>query len=188
MRLDEMRSASQSIEEMQMQMTVRKVDMNDIEHSLFLGNHSSCCTAVGSGCNQWTAPEYILFKMMSAIEVLDGKNPIGNTMCYIADIDGKPSLILDNIELKQKYQYSDDIMDAIVECAQKIAKDIGKPDMPIFAGPNRHKMNMNKYELQTKDFKVLGDTEGNSVYLDFDTDAHTIDGTEIFESALYRIN
>ena len=188
MRLDEMRSANQSIEEMQMQMTVRKVDMNDIEHSLFLGNHSSCCTAVGSGCNQWTAPEYILFKMMSAIEVLDGKNPIGNTMCYIADIDGKPSLILDNIELKQKYQYSDDIMDAIVECAQKIAKDIGKPDMPIFAGPNRHKMNMNKYELQTKDFRVLGDTEGNSVYLDFDTDPHTIDGTEIFESALYRIN
>lgn len=188
MRLDEMRSASQSIKEMQMQMTVRKVDMNDIEHSLFLGNHSSCCTAVGSGCNQWTAPEYILFKMMSAIEVLDGKNPIGNTMCYIADIDGKPSLILDNIELKQKYQYSDDIMDAISECAQKIAKDIGKPDMPIFAGPNRHKMNMNKYELQTKYFRVLGDTEGNNVYLDFDTDAHAIDGTEIFESALYRIN
>lgn len=188
MRLDEMRSASQSIEDMQMQMTVRKVDMNDIEHSLFLGNHSSCCTAVGSGCNQWTAPGYILFKMMSAIEVLDGKNPIGNTMCYIADIDGKPSLILDNIELKQKYQYSDDIMDAIAECAQKIAKDIGKPDMPIFAGPNRHKTNMNKYELQTKDFRVLGDTDGNSVYLDFDTDAHAIDGTEIFESALYRIN
>lgn len=188
MRLDEMRSASQSIKEMQMQMTVRKVDMNDIEHSLFLGNHSSCCTAVGSGCNQWTAPEYILFKMMSAIEVLDGKNPIGNTMCYIADIDGKPSLILDNIELKQKYQYSDDIMDAISECAQKIAKDICKPDMPIFAGPNRHKMNMNKYELQTKYFRVLGDTEGNNVYLDFDTDAHAIDGTEIFESALYRIN
>ncbi len=126
--------------------------------------------------------------MMSAIEVLDGKNPIGNTMCYIADIDGKPSLILDNIELKQKYQYSDDIMDAIAECAQKIAKDIGKPDMPIFAGPNRHKTNMNKYELQTKDFRVLGDTDGNSVYLDFDTDAHAIDGTEIFESALYRIN
>lgn len=188
MRLDEMRSASQSIKEMQMQMTVRKVDMNDIEHSLFLGNHSSCCTAVGSGCNQWTAPEYILFKMMSAIEVLDGKNPIGNTMCYIADIDGKPSLILDNIELKQKYQYSDDIMDAISECAQKIAKDIGKPDMPIFAGPNRHKMNMNKYELQTKYLRVLGNTEGNNVYLDFDTDAHAIDGTEIFESALYRIN
>lgn len=126
--------------------------------------------------------------MMSAIEVLDGKNPIGNTMCYIADIDGKPSLILDNIELKQKYQYSDDIMDAISECAQKIAKDIGKPDMPIFAGPNRHKMNMNKYELQTKYLRVLGDTEGNNVYLDFDTDAHAIDGTEIFESALYRIN
>ena len=67
---------------------VRKTDMNDIAHSLFLGNHASCCTAIGDGCNSWSAPYYIINKCISSIEIVDGKQSIGNTMCYIAKVDG----------------------------------------------------------------------------------------------------
>ena len=187
MRFKEMRSANQKLDDESLQITVQKVDMNNVEHALFLGNHSSCCTAVGSGCNQWTAPNYVLSKMISAIEILDGKEPIGNTMCYIAEVDGKPSLILDNIELQAKYQYNDEIRDMLIEYAKKMTAEIGKPDMPIYAGPNRHKVDFDNFELINKDFRIIGSTGKGSVYLDFDADEHEIDGTEIFNSELYKI-
>ncbi len=183
----EMRSANQKLEDEPLQITVQKVDMNNVEHALFLENHSGCCTAVGSGCNQWTAPNYIICKMISAIEVLDGKEPIGNTMCYIAEIDGKPSLILDNIELQAKYQYNDEIRDMFIEYAKKMTAEIEKPDMPIYAGPNRHKVDFDNFELVNKDFRIIGSTSKGSVYLDFDAEEHEIDGTEVFNSELYKL-
>ena len=188
LRFKEMRSANQKSDDEPLQITVQKADMNNVEHALFLGNHSGCCTAVGFGCNQWTAPNYVMCKMISAIEVLDKKEPIGNTMCYIAEIDGKPSLILDNIELQAKYQYNDEIRDMLIEYAKKMTSEIGKPDMPIYAGANRHKVDFDKFELSNKNFRIIGSTGQDSIYLDFDGDGHQIDGTEIFNSKLYKIS
>ena len=187
MRFKEMRLANQKLDDEPLQITVQKVDMNNVEHALFLGNHSGCCTAVGFGNNQWTAPNYVMCKMISAIEVLDGKEPIGNTMCYIAEIDGKPSLILDNIELQAKYQYNDEIRDMLMEYAKKMTAEIGKPDMSIYAGPNRHKVDFDNFELINKDFRIIGSTGNGSIYLDFDAEEHEIDGTEIFNSELYKL-
>lgn len=187
MRFKEMRLANQKLDDEPLQITVQKVDMNNVEHALFLGNHSGCCTAVGFGSNQWTAPNYVMCKMISAIEVLDGKEPIGNTMCYIAEIDGKPSLILDNIELQAKYQYNDEIRDMLIEYTKKMTAEIGNPDMPIYAGPNRHKVDFDNFELINKDFRIIGSTGKGSIYLDFDADGHEIDGTEIFNSELYKL-
>ena len=187
MRFKEMRLANQKLDDEPLQITVQKVDMNNVEHALFLGNHSGCCTAVGLGSNQWTAPNYVMCKMISAIEVLDGKEPIGNTMCYIAEIDGKPSLILDNIELQAKYQYNDEIRDMLIEYAKKMTAEIGNPDMPIYAGPNRHKVDFDNFELINKDFRIIGSTGKGSIYLDFNADGHEIDGTEIFNSELYKL-
>lgn len=188
MRFKEMRLANQKLDDEPLQITVQKVDMNNVEHALFLGNHSGCCTAVGFGSNQWTAPNYVMCKMISAIEVLDGKEPIGNTMCYIAEIDGKPSLILDNIELQAKYQYNDEIRDMLIEYAKKMTAEIGNPDMPIYAGPNRHKVDFDNFELINKDFRIIGSTGKGSIYLDFDANGHEIDGTEFFNSKLYKIS
>jgi len=146
---------------------VHKTDMNDIVHSLFLGNHACCCTAIGSGCNSWSATQYIMNKCISSIEVMDGKNFVGNTMCYIANVDGELALILDNIELSPKYQYNDKIRDAIFQYAEKMCAEIGKPDMRIYAGSLRHKVNMNKYPLKKHKFVLQGSTNDNSVYVDF---------------------
>lgn len=113
---------------------VHKTDMNDISHSLFLGNHGACCTAVGSGCNQFAAPRYVMDKCISAIEVMDGKEFVGNSMCYFATVDGELALVLDNIELNGKYQYNDKIRDAFMDYAKQLCEEVGKPDLPIYAG------------------------------------------------------
>lgn len=186
-RKNEMRSIAKDIDDKPMQMTVRKVDMNNVEYALFLGNHASCCTAVGTGVNQWTAPIYVSCKMISAIEVLDGDVPIGNTMCFIAKIDGKPALVLDNIELKARYQYNDEIRDSIIDYAQKLAKELGQPNMAIYAGANRHKVNFENFPLDVETFKIVGSSGNAQMYFDFDTDAYDINGKDVFEAELYRI-
>lgn len=151
--------------------TIKKVDMDDIPHSLFLGNDSSCCTALGS-FNDWTAPNYIKNKMVQAIELTDDKESIGNSMMYLISTPNeagelKPALLVDNIELKPKYQYNDKLEDGIVKYCKNFCKELGKPDMEIYAGPNRHKLNMENFEMVNKRFQMLGDTCGDEIYLDF---------------------
>lgn len=166
---------------------VQKADMNNIEHALFLGNDACCCTAVGSGSNQWAAPTYVMNKMFSCIEVLDGDEFVGNTMCYIADIGGKPSLILDNIELKPKYRNNDEIRDTIFEFAKKFTHDLKKPDMPIFLDGDHHRINVDALSKEEHAFSLLGVTGKDEVYLDFDMCDRVLDGSELFVADLYRI-
>lgn len=165
---------------------VQKADMNDIQHALFMGNDAGCCTAVDS-CNGYSAVTYIMNKLISAIEIKDGDRAVGNTMCYFAYVDGEPALVLDNIEMKSKYQYNDKIRDAIFDYAKKLCAEVGKPDLPIYLGPNRHKVNLYNQELKQHDLKIIGSTGTDLIYLDFDADGHCIDGKTTYETTMYKI-
>lgn len=167
---------------------VQKADMSDIEHSLFLGNYANCCTSVGKGVNQSVATSYLACKLVSAIEVLDDKEYVGNTMCFIAKINNKPALILDNIELQHKYQYDKQIRDMIFEYARKLATEIGQPDMPIYAFPNKHKVDMDDLKMVQEDFSIVGNSGDWQIYLDFDTDLHQIREDVDYNSYLYKIS
>ena len=59
--------------------------------------------------------------------------------------------------------------------------------MPIYAGPNRHKVNMENFPIENKDFRIIGSSGDEQLYFDFDAEAHAIDGTEVFNSELYKI-
>lgn len=169
------------------ELEIRKTDMNNISHALFLGNHGACCTAVGTGCNQYSAPTYVMNKLVSAIEIVDNGNFVGNTMCYIALVDGVPSLVLDNIELKADYHNNDKIRDALMEYAKKLCAEIGKPDMPIYAGPYRHKLRMEDYEFRNHDMQIVGSSGDDELYLDFITAGREITGNEVDTVKLFKI-
>ena len=166
---------------------VHKTDMNNISHSLFLGNHAGCCTAVGSSIgNDYAAPRYIMDKCISAIEVMDGKEFVGNTMCYFAEVDGKLALVLDNIEMSAKYQNNDQIRDVFMDYAKQLCEEVGKPDLPIYAGPYRHKFNMSPYPMDSHDLKIIGSTDGEDTYIDF-AGRYVIDGEKVSRTNLYKI-
>ena len=190
-RKQEIDNAKQLKDRENVDIKVQKVDMSNIKHSLCLGNHSHCCTALGSQSNEWSAPLYILNRCISAIEVLaDGKS-VGNTMIYLADIDqGEKShlaLVLDDIELQTKFQNNEKIKNMIIEYAKKLCAEIGKSDIPIYAGPGMHKVDMSKYSLVSSNMEIVGKTvENGGVYLDFDMDQHDI-GDIIEVTDLYRI-
>lgn len=188
LRYNEVKNALDKKAEQAIDLQVQKTDMNNISHALFLGNHASCCTAIGSGCNEWTAPNYIKNKCISSIEITDGNSFVGNTMCYIAKVDGETSLVLDNIEMKPKYQFNDNIRDAIIAYSKQLCAEIGKPDMPIYAGPNKHKVNLDMFELKERNMKIVGSTGYDEIYLDFDACRHTVDPDKGFEISMYKLS
>lgn len=165
--------------------TIKKIDMNNIEKALFLGDDAACCTSV-KGCNAWSAPNYIMTKAIQAIEVKDEKNSVGNTMCYLAKVDGKTSLILDNIELKPQYQFNESIKKAIINFAKKLCKEIGTPDIDIYAGPERHKVNFDEKPLKYHKINLIGDVE-TPIYIDGITGKYQTGGRHL-NSYLYKIS
>ena len=166
---------------------IHKTDMYNIKQAIGLGNDGQCCTALGKNFNEWSAPTYIMNKCIGAIEVTDKGSFVGNTMIYLAYVDGKPALVLDNIELKTKYQFNDKIRDAFMNYAIKLCEEIGQPDLPIFAGPNRHKLNMGIYPKETHSMNVIGDSGNQQVYLDFDASSHYIGQYETVNIDMYQI-
>lgn len=167
---------------------VQKVNMNDVKYALCLGNHSHCCTALGSQSNEWAAPLYVLSKCISAIEVLANGKPVGNTMIYMAKVNGELSLVLDDIELQAKFQNNDKIKDMIIKYAQQLCEEVGKPNIHIYAGPGLHKVDMTEYKyIEDASMEIIGKTPQNGgVYLDFDASQHDI-GNIIEKTDLYRI-
>lgn len=186
LRYDDAKKAAAIKGERVSEIEVHKTDMNNLQHALFLGNHGACCTAVG-GTNDFSAPTYVKNKLVSAIELMDGKDFVGNTMCYIAFVDGVPSLILDNIEVKTKYQYNDTVRDAIFEYAKKLTQEIGQPDMPIYAGPHRHKIDTRGLTQAKRELKIVGSTGMDRIYLDYITQGRTVNGAQADKVNLFEI-
>lgn len=153
---------------------VHKTDMYDIKKAIGLGNDAQCCTGLGRVFNEWTAPTYIMNKCIGAIELTDKGAFVGNTMMYLAYVDDTPALVLDNIELKTKYQNNDKIRDTFIEYAKQLCAEIGQPDLPIYAGPNRHKLDLGIYPISRYSMKPIGDTGSQGVYLDYDAARHRI--------------
>ena len=173
------------------QIAVQQVDMNNIAHSLFLGNDSSCCMAIGSGIKQALAPNYVMNKMLSAIEVLVNNKSVGNTMCYVAEIDSKPVLILDNVELKPDYRHNylnDIIRDMIFSYSKKFAKELGVSDMSIYIGSNRNKINLKACSMLYKDIRILGSSGDDVLYIDSISKNDKFNGKQKYRVLLYDIS
>lgn len=147
-------------------LTIRKVDMENFEHSLFLGEMSNCCTKINGKFGECSVT-YIKNKMIQAIEILDGEQSIGNTMCYMAMLDEKPCLILDNIELKPQYHGSAIIKEGVFNFAKNLAKKICGKDIPVYLCPKRNDISVDDMKLKLGDLMLVGDTGEDSVYVNF---------------------
>lgn len=173
------------------QITVQQIDMDNITHSLFLGNDASCCMAIGSGFKQAIAPNYIMNKMISGIEILADNKPIGNSMCYIAEIDNKPALILDNTEIKQDFRNSrinDVIRDMLFDYANKFGKELGIKDTSIYIGGNRNKINLYNYPAKHKEIKIIGSSGNDKIYIDSIPKEDIFNGNNYFSILLSNIS
>jgi len=85
------------------QISIRLWDRNPQE-DLFMGNKTTCCTAIGTGGNAAATPVYLLNTSYNVVELYDANgNVVGMSRVFMGKIDGEPVLIMDNIELNSTY-------------------------------------------------------------------------------------
>ena len=78
------------------------------QEDLFMGNKTTCCTAIGredgNGGNGAATPVYLLNTAFQVVELFDERgNVVGMSRVYMVNVDGKPALAMDNIELNKTY-------------------------------------------------------------------------------------
>ena len=171
---------------------IRKIDMDDIAHSLFLGNQACCCTAIGLGSRSGTAPNYLMNKFVQGMELLVDDEVVGNTMCYLAEVDAKRyplitlsaykscmipikqencaknqlALIIDNIEMLKTYACKQEYLEAFIKFAKQMAKNIGRENLPIYIG-NRNSFNMGEFQkVSLVKMYILGSSGNHDISLD----------------------
>lgn len=149
-----------------MDLTVRLADVDDIGRNLFLGNHVGCCTSV-EGANNFAAPQHLKNSFVRAMEIVDKSDTsYGNSMCYFAKVDGKLSFVIDSFEVNGKIGGNQKVTDAIIAYAKQITTEMGHPDAPIYFGPNYNKISMDKLEKTSNHtVEIIGRVD-NETYID----------------------
>ena len=194
---------------------IRKVNMNNLKHSLFLGNQACCCTAVGTGSRAGSAASYPMNQFVQAIELLVDGDVVGNTMCYFADVEescypqmitkecgeiviienpkeNKLALIIDNLEILKPYKLEEKYLNAFILYAEKLIKNIGgDSDIAIYAG-HRNSFSMNNYKKASiSRMYLIGDSCNDTLSLDSISNLavtnDTIDSNKIYYGNFYSI-
>ena len=153
-------------------MTIKMWDRNPDE-DLFIGNKTSCCTAIGTGENGAATPAYLLSNAFNVVELFDeAGNAVGMSRIFMADIDEKPSIIMDNIELSQNFmKYLDKenkkkVRDNFFKYMNNLAKQItGDDDSQVYFSTSYLKVDEADLEKTEKTADFIGEVSQESIYI-----------------------
>lgn len=140
---------------------------------LFVGNKTSCCTAIGTGSNDSATPAFLLNKSYNVVEMYDEKNnTTAMARIFMAEVDKKPSVIIDTIELNQNFnkhlkrEEEQKIRDGFFEYINKIAKQTVKNNnYNIYYSMQFAKVPAKDLETTQKTLNFIGSISQNNIYL-----------------------
>ena len=143
------------------------------QKDLFMGNRTSCCTAVIDGANGKATPIYLSNTAFNVIELTDENgNIVGMSRIFVGIVDEKPSIIIENIELnnafiKDKTQEElkflrDNIFGYIANFASEISD---KEEMNIYFSKNYTHVPTDDFELERKNIDFAGTLSSSNIYL-----------------------
>ena len=155
-------------------MSIRLWDRNPQE-DLFMGNKTTCCTAIGTGGNAPATPLYLLNTSYNVAMLHDSKgNVVGMSRVFMTNIDGKPSLTMDNIELNNTYikgmsadertQIRDGFFEYMNRYAAKITGD-NNSQVYFYSGDIGDRFPTNDLEPTKKTVDFIGDFSDPQVYI-----------------------
>ena len=138
------------------EITVRKVDMDNIAKALTTGNESSSCRSVGKGSCGEASPNLIKNKMVQQVEILVKERPVGNALIYLAEVDGQTSIIVGSFVKKVPY-FSYEVTKLVLDYVRKIRQDITYKEIPIYYSSYLDINNYYKYPLKKHKVMLLGE-------------------------------
>lgn len=155
-------------------MSIRLWDRNPQE-DLFMGNKTTCCTAIGTGGNAPATPLYLLNTSYNVAMLHDSKgNVVGMSRVFMTNIDGKPSLTMDNIELNNTYikgmsnseraEIRDGFFEYMNRYAAKITGD-NNSQVYFYSGDIGDRFPTNDLKPTKKTVDFIGDFSDEQVYI-----------------------
>ncbi len=161
-----------------------KFDLNNVEYQvklwdrlpqkdLFMGNRTSCCTAVIDGANGKATPIYLANTAFNVIELQDlNGNILGMSRIFIGKVDDKPSIIVENIELNNAFlkgktdedlnKISKNMFDYIKEYGKQVSN--GK-EMKVYFSKNYTHVPTTDFKEEEKNIEFIGDISSDTIYL-----------------------
>lgn len=153
-------------------MRIRMWQRDPLE-DLFLGNKTTCCTAIGTGGNGAAAPVFLLNTAFNVVELYDSDGKVvGMSRVFMGKIDNKPALIMDNIELnntfikgkdtKQRKQIRDAFFNYMNQYAQQVT---GKKDAQVYFCSHNLYLSCNDLERVEKTVDFIGAISQETIYI-----------------------
>lgn len=146
----------------------------DPQESLFDGSYTTCCTALDAG-NGASMARYLLNKSFNVVEL---KNDKGKTFAmsriYMANIEDKPSLIMENLEINNNWlenltdEDKKQLKDSIVEYMKKFANELGENEVPIYFSTSYNKLESfwsSEHNTVEKEIAFIGDVSPKDIYM-----------------------
>ena len=151
-------------------LSVKLWDRNPQE-DLFIGNKTTCCTAIGTGGNGAATPGYLLNHAFQVIELYDEKgNVVGMSRVFMANVNGKPVLIMDNLELNNGFckdiKDIGQVRDGLFEYINKYAQQVtGDPDTQVYFNAAAVKVPVSDLSAVNSSLSFIGKIAEPETYL-----------------------
>jgi len=137
---------------------------------IFLGNKTRCCTAITTGSNSAAMPLFLLNTAFNVIEMTDEKGNVkGMARVYMSDIEGKPSLLIDSIELTDIKELSNEdkkyIAENIFGYAKQFAETITNRETEVYYIENDSKLPLDDQSKKAMLENIfIGDVSTDKIY------------------------
>ncbi len=168
------------------ELIARKVDMDEVIKGLTTGNESKACRAVALGENCEAGPELVRNKMVQQVELLDNKEPVGNVLVYLGEVNGQTAIVMGTIMKKGVYN-SHEIDELFIDYVRAMRSKIGRPDMPIYMSRIFSIDNVKKYPVKDYQVKLLGSGD-NRIFNSFAHEFEVPSDSKVNTIELYKVD
>ncbi len=143
------------------------------QKDLFMGNRTSCCTAVIDGGNGKATPIYLTNTAFNVVQLKDKNgNIVGMSRIFVGQIDGKPSIVVENIELNNAFlknkepEEMKNLRDGMFNYIKGFAKNLSdKDEIKVYFSKNYTHVPTDDYGIKEKQVEFVGDVTSETIYL-----------------------
>ena len=166
------------------------------QKDLFMGNRTSCCTAIIDGGNGKATPIYLADTAFNVVEITDENgNIVAMSRVFVGKVDKKPSVIVENIEINNAFLKNRN-KDELKEIRNKMFAYIGGltasisngQDMDIYFSKNYSHVPLDDFKEDRKTVEFVGEISADTVYLNCAPGWTSLDELKNMPRELYLIS
>ncbi len=143
------------------------------QKDLFMGNRTSCCTAIIDGANGKATPIYLSNTAFNVVEMTDENgNIVAMSRIFVSEVDDKPSVIIENIEINNAFlrnKSQEDLLklrEKMFGYVKNLASELSnEKEMNVYFSKNYTHVPLEDFTVVEKNVDFVGDISADSVYL-----------------------